>query len=78
MADYHWLYTVQLCGLGAQLNFDHLTAYIAPMTGRKSAKKERNAELDGPGHKVLTYIEYTAVSGVFRTIDLPPPLHPTV
>jgi hypothetical protein len=25
-------------------------------------------------HKVLTYIEYRAVSGVFRTIDLPPPL----
>ena len=31
------------------------------------------------GHKVLTYIlyiEYRAVSGVFRTIDPPPPLHP--
>jgi hypothetical protein len=27
-------------------------------------------------HKVLTYIEYRAVSGVFRTIDPPPPLHP--
>jgi hypothetical protein len=27
-------------------------------------------------HKVLTYIEYRAVSGVFRTIDRPPPLHP--
>jgi hypothetical protein len=26
-------------------------------------------------HKVLTYIEYRAVSGVFRTIDPPPPLH---
>jgi hypothetical protein len=26
--------------------------------------------------KVLTYIEYRAVSGVFRTIDPPPPLHP--
>jgi hypothetical protein len=25
-------------------------------------------------HKVLTYIEYIAVSGVFRTIDPPPPL----
>jgi hypothetical protein len=27
-------------------------------------------------HKVLTYIEYRAVSGVFRTIDPPPSLHP--
>ncbi len=27
-------------------------------------------------HKVLTYIEYRAVSGVFRTTDPPPPLHP--
>jgi hypothetical protein len=27
-------------------------------------------------HKVLTYIKYRAVSGVFRTIDPPPPLHP--
>ncbi len=27
-------------------------------------------------HKVLPYIEYRAVSGVFRTIDHPPPLHP--
>ncbi len=25
-----------------------------------------------PNHKVLTYIEYTAVSGVFRIIDSPP------
>jgi hypothetical protein len=28
----------------------------------------------GPAHKVLTYIEYRAVSGVFRTIDPPTPL----
>ncbi len=27
-------------------------------------------------HKVLTYIENRAVSGVFRTIDPPPPVHP--
>jgi hypothetical protein len=27
-------------------------------------------------HKVLTYIKYRAVSGVFRTIDPPLPLHP--
>jgi hypothetical protein len=27
-------------------------------------------------HEVLTYIEYRAVSGVFRTIHHPPPLHP--
>jgi hypothetical protein len=29
----------------------------------------------GTFHKVLTFIEYRAVSGVFRTIDPPPPLH---
>jgi hypothetical protein len=28
------------------------------------------------GHKVLTYVEYRAVSGVFQNIDPPPPLHP--
>jgi hypothetical protein len=27
-------------------------------------------------HKVLIYIEYRAVSGVFRTINPPPPFHP--
>ncbi len=27
-------------------------------------------------HKVLTYVEYRVVPGVFRTIDTPPPLHP--
>ncbi len=27
-------------------------------------------------HKVLTYTEFRAMSGVFRTIDPPPPLHP--
>jgi hypothetical protein len=27
-------------------------------------------------HKVLTYIDYRAVSGVFRTIGPPPSLHP--
>jgi hypothetical protein len=27
-------------------------------------------------HKVLTYVEYRAVSGVFQNIDPPPPLHP--
>ncbi len=27
------------------------------------------------GHKVLTYVEYRAVSGVFQNIDPPPPLH---
>ncbi len=32
--------------------------------------------INGQRHKVLTYIEYRAVSGVFRTIDPPPPLHP--
>jgi hypothetical protein len=32
--------------------------------------------LDISIHKVLTDIEYRAVSGVFRTIDPPPPLHP--
>jgi hypothetical protein len=31
---------------------------------------------DTPVHKVLTYIENRAVSGVFRTMDPPPPLHP--
>jgi hypothetical protein len=29
-------------------------------------------------HKVLAYIEYRAVSGVFRNIDPPPPFHPAI
>jgi hypothetical protein len=31
---------------------------------------------ESANHKVLTYIEYRAVSGVFQTIDPPPPLRP--
>jgi hypothetical protein len=30
----------------------------------------------GLHHKVLIYVEYRAVSGVFQNIDPPPPLHP--
>ncbi len=30
----------------------------------------------GLQHKILTYVEYRAVSGVFQNIDPPPPLHP--
>ncbi len=30
----------------------------------------------GKGYKVLTYVQYRAVSGVFQNIDPPPPLHP--
>ena len=30
----------------------------------------------GYHHKVLTYVEYRAVSGVFQNIDPPPPFHP--
>jgi hypothetical protein len=38
--------------------------------------KKSARERDRERHKVLTYIEYRAVSGVFRTIDPPPSLHP--
>ncbi len=36
-----------------------------------------NMNMDGK-HKVLTYVEYRAVSGVFQNIDpsTPSPLHP--
>ncbi len=30
----------------------------------------------GVTHKVLTYVEYRAVSEAFQNIDPPPPLHP--
>jgi hypothetical protein len=30
----------------------------------------------GLDHKVLTYVEFRPVSGVFQNIDPPPPLHP--
>ncbi len=32
--------------------------------------------LDRVQHKVLTYVEYRAVPGVFQNVDPPPPLHP--
>jgi hypothetical protein len=31
------------------------------------------AIMGSPPHKVLTYVEYTAVPGVFQNIDPPPP-----
>jgi hypothetical protein len=33
--------------------------------------------MDRQDHKVLTYVEYRAVSGVFQNIDLPPPSSPS-
>jgi hypothetical protein len=45
--------------------------------GRDSGLREKMSTfINGFNHKVLTYIEYRAVSGVFRTIDPPAPLHP--
>jgi hypothetical protein len=45
--------------------------------GRDSGLRgKRSTFINWFNHKVLTYIEYRAVSGVFRTIDPPPPLHP--
>ncbi len=36
-----------------------------------------NPSRDSPSpNKLLTYVEYRAVSGVFQNIDPPPPLHP--
>ncbi len=40
-----------------------------------AAQSAENRTGDLPYHRVLTYIEYRAVSGVCRTIDPPPPLH---
>ncbi len=41
---------------------------------RRPENNPLQREDKGPGHKVLTYIEYRAVSGVFRTIGPPPNL----
>jgi hypothetical protein len=46
--------------------------YCIPIVCNSICMLDRRAK----HHKVLTYIEYRAVSGVFRTIDPPPPLHP--
>ncbi len=35
------------------------------------------SELNASHHKVLTYVEYRAVSGVFQNIDPPPPSPPS-
>jgi hypothetical protein len=47
-----------------------LFGQIAPgMVGEKNVS-------DRLDHKVLTYVEYRAVSGVFQNVDPPPPLRP--
>ncbi len=50
--------------------------YILLLHSRDSAACWREMGRMPPVYKVLTYIEYRAVSGVFRTIDPPSPLHP--
>ncbi len=44
--------------------------------GGSQVQKIRRIWTINPTHKVITYIEYKALSGVFRTFDPPPPLHP--
>jgi hypothetical protein len=43
------------------------------VTGNSDYKAQ---SLVNAAHKVLTYVEYRTVSGVFQNIDSPPPLRP--
>ncbi len=53
---------------------------LQPLTGKNHRPflngTSLGRNLDIPPHKVHTYVEYRAVSGVFQNIDSPPPLHP--
>jgi hypothetical protein len=53
-----------------RVEFDTILSQIGWMD-EKTRKRAKVTD-----HKVLTYIEYRAVSGVFRTIDPTTPLHP--
>jgi hypothetical protein len=48
-----------------------------PTTQRRKRRFSARPTREETGHKVLTYVEYRTVSGVFQNIDLPPPVHPT-
>ncbi len=73
----HWRRVFKECGY---IRHNHKTACmcvcvvlsVSCLCGRQFRNKP-----DSAGRKVLTYIEYRAVSGVFRTIDPPPPPPPT-
>jgi hypothetical protein len=58
-----------------------LTIPFSRQKGRTTGAKiivfsEVSGSVEHCQHNLLTYIEYRAVSGVFRTIDPTPPLHP--
>jgi hypothetical protein len=44
---------------------------------RRTDMSRPGAAHDAVDHKVLTYVEYRAVPGVFQNIDLPPPSPPS-
>ncbi len=77
-AGYHWLCTAMRTWSPNKLWWSNCVYSIAVLHQWLDVNHQKQSErlnLDRPGHKVLTYIWYRAVSGVFRTIDLPPPLH---
>ncbi len=47
-----------------------------PTTQRRKRRSSARLTRQETGHKVLTYVEYRTVSGVFKNIDPPPLLHP--
>ena len=58
-----------------------LTIPFSRQKGRTTGAKiivfsEVSGSVEHCQHNLITYIEYRAVSGVFRTIDPTPPLHP--
>ncbi len=62
-----------------QLNYlPHVNPTIEVMTPFNPSVRGSTLDkkCDTLPHKVLTYVEYRAVSGVFQNIDPPPPLHP--
>ncbi len=47
-----------------------------PTTQRRKRRSSARLTREESGHKVLTYVEYRTVSGVFKNIDPPPPVRP--
>ncbi len=69
-------FSAQLLGLQAVEHDEHELTRLGLIQHHVSVNSARQREREGSEHKVITYIEYRAVSGVFQTIEPPPPLHP--
>ncbi len=66
-------FSAQLLGLQGVEHDEHELTRLGLIQHHVSVNSARQREREGSEHKVLTYKENRAVSGVFQTIDPPPP-----